>query len=533
VVIRLCDDIIHVFKGMLEIIEAFKSELGVGLGEDTPDGVFSLRRVPHIGMSDQAPAALINDIVVTNLTPEKVPVIVDRLRANQGAAALVKSYGDGNNAHPLVRAMVNNNIRARGEVLLSEFSGGSALAKAMAKSPRQIIAILNDAQLRGRGGAGFPAGMKWEFTRRAQADRRYVICNGDEGEPGSFKDRVLLTEYPQLMFEGMTIAGYAVGATKGILYLRHEYAYLLRYLQSILDERRRCGLLGVGLRGPKGFTFDIRIQLGAGAYICGEETSLIASCEGKRGDPKTRPPFPTKVGYRNKPTIVNNVETMCCAAKIVLNGPDWFKARGTPDSTGTKLLSVSGDCDAPGVYELPFGVPLGTVLERARARNPYIVQVGGPSGTMVPRNDFHRRIGFEDLPTGGAVTVFNRRRDPLEIVGAYLAFFIEESCGYCTPCRVGNVLLRDRIELIAGGKGEMADLEYLEDLGRMVKFASRCGLGQTSPNPVLTSLSSFRNVYEQRCSPAHPAGRRRSFNLSENLTEAEAVSGRESEDLTQ
>jgi [NiFe] hydrogenase diaphorase moiety large subunit len=529
VIVRLCDDIIDVLQGMPEVADAFEAELGIGMGADTADGAFSLRRTPNIGMSDQAPAALINDVVVTNLTPDRVPGIVERLRAHGDARKLVDSCGDGNNAHPLVRSMVRNNIRKPGEVLLTDFSPGSALSEALSMRPEEIIARLNEAHLRGRGGAGFPAGMKWEFTRRVQAERRYVICNGDEGEPGTFKDRVLLTEYPELTFEGMTIAGYAVGAAEGILYLRREYAYLQDFLESVLEERRGRGLLGRSVAGKSDFDFDIRIQLGAGAYICGEETSLIASCEGRRGDPKTRPPFPTQHGYDGCPSAVNNVETLCCAAKIVLNGADWFRGIGTGDSAGTKLLSVSGDCDAPGVYELPFGVPLGELLEMAGARDAFFAQVGGASGTMVGRGGFERRIGFEDLPTGGAVMVFNRGRDPLHVAAAFMDFFVEESCGYCTPCRVGNVLLRDRLEIVRSGRGERADLVYLEELGRTVKFASRCGLGQTSPNPILTGLENLRDVYEQRCVPPDPAGARRSFDIFENLTEAEAITGRKSE----
>ncbi len=533
VTIRLCDDIIDEHAGMPAVADAFRRELGIEVGQDTPDGAFSLRYTPNIGMSDQAPAALIEQTVVTELRPELVPSIVGRLRAAPNPHALVHSYGDGNNAHRLVQAMVRNNIRRRGDVLLRDFESGSALSRALSMRPEDIVRRINAARLRGRGGAGFPTGMKWDFVRRARATPRYVVCNGDEGEPGTFKDRVLLTEMPDLMFEGMTIAGYTVGAAEGILYLRGEYAYLQPYLEHVLAERRSRGLLGdrIGDTDPP-FDFDIRIQRGAGAYICGEETSMLASCEGRRGDPKTRPPFPTQAGYRSSPTVVNNVETLCCAARIIRHTPQWFASTGSPDSTGTKLLSVCGDCSAPGVYEVPFGMRLGEVLGLAGAHRTQAVQVGGASGSLVGKESFDRRLCYEDLPTGGAVMVFDHSRDLLGVVEAFMRFFVSESCGYCTPCRVGNVLLLDRLRVIREGRGEPGDMDYLRDLGTVVKFASRCGLGQTSPNPILTTLEHFPHLYRKRCRPAEPSGIRRSFDILAQLTEAERISGRRSADVT-
>jgi [NiFe] hydrogenase diaphorase moiety large subunit len=369
--------------------------------------------------------------------------------------------------------------------------------------------------------------MKWELTRAAGGDQRYIICNADEGEPGTFKDRVILTERPDLLFEGMTIAGYAIGAGEGLVYLRAEYAYLREFLEHTLQLRRDNGLLGNDVCGKAGFDFDIRIQMGAGAYICGEETALISSCEGLRGDPKNRPPFPAQHGYLGKPTSVNNVETLCCVARILEMGSGWFSSMGSAGSTGTKLLSVSGDCMRRGVYEVPFGTPLREVFELCGAKDPIAVQMGGPSGQMIGPDDFDRTICFDDLATGGSVMIFGHRRHPLEIASQFMEFFIEESCGYCTPCRVGNVLLKERLDKILDGLGEPADLEYLEQLGSTIKTTSRCGLGQTSAHPVLSTLANFRPLYEQLVTEPVD-GQRRGFDIQTALTEAQELTGRTS-----
>ncbi len=527
VVIRLCNDIIDRMAGMDRVKNVFEEELGIRVGQTTPDGKISLAHTACIGMCDQAPAALVDDVVVTNLSTDSARRIVAELKQGLDPKRLVRQLGDGNNAHDLVSAMVENNIRLRGAVVLSELVSGEALAKAMSMSPAEVIRNVKTARLRGRGGAGFPTGMKWGFTRAASAPRRFIICNADEGEPGTFKDRVILTEYPHLMFEGMTIGGYAIGAAEGIVYLRAEYAYLRSFLEAVLEERRRAGLLGEQVCGNPTFDFDIRIQMGAGAYICGEETGLISSCEGRRGDPKTRPPFPAQKGYLDFPTSVNNVETLCCVARIIQRGPGWFTQIGSPGSSGTKLLSISGDCRRPGVYEVPFGVSLREVLRMVGAEDAQAVQVGGASGQMVGPSDFERIICYDDLATGGAMMVFGPGRDLLEVIDAFLEFFVEESCGYCTPCRVGNVLMKQCVEKIRSGVGEPSDLEYLRELGETIKRTSRCGLGQTSPNPVLSTLERFRTLYEARLKVS-PDGIRAGFDLAESVREAASIAGRES-----
>ena len=527
IVIRLCNDIIDRMHGCDVVANVFREELGIGFGETTPDGMITLEYTPCIGMGDQAPAALVNDEVVTYLSSDKARDVVKTLKQTGDPKKLVHRLGDGNNAHELVRSMVHNNIRKRGEVIFYNYSPNEALEKALAMSPVEVINEVKTARLRGRGGAGFPAGMKWEFTRGAEGVKKYVICNADEGEPGTFKDRVLLTELPDKVFEGMTIAGYAIGAEEGIMYLRGEYAYLYAYLMDILDRRRRENLLGAAIKGKAGFNFDIRIQMGAGAYICGEETALISSCEGERGDPKNRPPFPAQKGYLGAPTAVNNVETFCATVSVLDKGAGWFAEFGSKGSTGTKLLSVSGDCQSPGVYEVQFGITVRELLKLIGAENAKAVQVGGPSGEMIGKNEFDRTICYDDLASGGSIMVFGPERNILDIVHYFMEFFIEESCGYCTPCRVGNMMIKKYLEKIMNGAGEPADINVLGDICETVKTASRCGMGQTSPNPVLSTLQNFRSEYESLVHE-YKDGLQPAFDIEKVLQVSKQLTGRKS-----
>ncbi len=528
VVIRLCNDVIDLMKGANHAADAFREELGIDFGETTPDGKITLEWTPCIGMSDQAPAALINDEVITYLGSDGAKSIAQKLMADPEPTKLVSRLGDGNNADNLVKSMVHNNIRKAGPVVFAEgIINGDGLKKALAMTPREVINDVKTSRLRGRGGAGFPTGMKWDFTRQADGEKKYIFCNADEGEPGTFKDRVILTERADLMFEGMTIGGYAIGAEEGILYLRGEYAYLRAFLENVLAKRREAGLLGKDICG-KGFDFDIRIVMGAGAYICGEETALLSSAEGMRGDPKNRPPFPAQKGFLGCPTAVNNVETFCKVTRILEKGPGWFSEIGSEGSSGTKLLSISGDCHKPGVYEVPFGIKLREVLELCGAEDVQAVQIGGPSGRLVGKDRMDDQICYDHLATGGSLMVFNSSRNIIQKVLHFMEFFEEESCGYCTPCRVGNVLLREKIEAIVKGEGEPADILYLKTLGETVKTCSRCGLGQTSPNPVLTSLESFQDVYEAAIKPAPEDGSEPEFDIRSALCPAEAIAGRPS-----
>lgn len=528
IIIRLCDDIIDVHAGIERIAAVFSEELGIGIGQTTPDGNFSLEYTACIGMSDQAPAALINTVAVTNLTPDSARDIARKLKATLDPSKLVTAAGDGNNAHKLVNAMVRNNIRKQGEVLLGDgIPAEAGLDNALKRTSPEVIQEIVDSGLRGRGGAGFPTGEKFKLAQRTEADQRYVICNADEGEPGTFKDRVLLTERSSLVFEGMTIAAYAIGSTSGIMYLRAEYAYLRPFLEDVLENRRRAGLLGKNIRRKKGFDFDIRIQLGAGAYICGEESALISSCEGLRGEPKNRPPFPVERGYLSKPTIVNNVETFCCVARILDRGSGWFAGIGTKASHGTKLLSVCGDCARPGVYEVPYGLEVTKLLEMVGADDAAIVQVGGASGEMLGKASFGRKICFSDAATGGAVMVFNSHRNVLDIVDRFLKFFADESCGYCTPCRVGIIFLRERIQKVMHGFAEDADLNYLRELSKTIMMTSRCGLGSSAPRSILNSMDQFPLVYSSHLRESKD-GMQASFNIQKALDESRRIAKRTS-----
>jgi len=512
-VIRLCNDVVDKMHGLEEVARTFEKALGIRVGETTPDGLISLEYTPCIGMSDQAPAALIGSLVVTSLKPADVPGILQAIRREEGKIGQRGLFPN---------AEVRQNLRQGGPVFSAPFESGVALRKALNMSPEQVIEEITQSRLRGRGGAGFPTGMKWSFCRKAKGEH-YLICNGDEGEPGTFKDRYILAETADLLFEGMTIGGYAIGAREGFLYLRGEYEYLWAHLEQALARRRRLGLLGRNVCGREGFDFDIRIQLGAGAYICGEESALIESLEGKRGAPRDRPPYPVQKGYRNQPSSVNNLETVCCAARILEKGAEWFAALGTRESSGTKLLSVSGDCRQEGVYELEYGVTIHKLLELVDGCEAQAVQVGGPSGVCVAPKDFGRKISFEDIPTGGSVIVIGPKRDLLAIVKDFTEFFAEESCGWCVPCRVGATLLVKKLDKILEGRGTAADLEELKELGNTVKLMSRCGLGQTAANPALTTLQNFPDLYKKRINaePFIPA-----FDLPGAFSEFAAVTGR-------
>jgi len=375
---------------------------------------------------------------------------------------------------------------------------GDGLANALNMSKDDIIFDIKDSGLKGRGGAGFPTGTKWMFAMQAINDMKYVICNADEGEPGTFKDRVLLDDYPKFVFEGMVIAGYAIGSQKGFLYLRGEYRYLYKKLSDYLDEMKRNNKLGKNIIG-KNFDFDIEIRLGSGAYVCGEETALIESLEGHRGEARNRPPFPVNTGYMKKPTIVNNVETFVDAYLIMANGPDWFKEFGTAKSTGMKLISVSGDCEKPGVYEFPFGLTIKELLQRVGAERTKAVQIGGASGVCLPKSEFHRNISFEDLPTGGSIIIFNEDRDMLHVLKNFMEFFVEESCGQCTPCRIGNMKLLEGVEKIEKGECSLSYVKELIQLGETMQLSSKCGLGQSSPNSFISILTNYENeIFSQR-----------------------------------
>jgi NADP-reducing hydrogenase subunit HndC len=369
--------------------------------------------------------------------------------------------------------------------------GFKALEKAFSElTPKQVIEEIKASGLRGRGGAGFPCGLKWELSRKAQGDEKYVICNADEGEVGTFKDRYILEGDPFTIVEAMAIAGYAIGAKRGYIYLRAEYHYLLDLLKNAINQAKEKGFLEY---------FDIDIREGAGAYICGEESALMDSIEGKRGEVRYKPPFPPSRGLWGKPTIINNVETLMNIPQIIFNGAHWFSQLGTEQSKGTKVFSVSGDVKRPGVYELVLGSQLKELVEDlALAGNVKMVQVGGATGRMIPQEMMDTPLTFETILGAGAITVFDESRDVIDIVCRTMEFLAEECCGKCIPGRQGTEAMVEILKRLSRGEGQQKDIRVLDELSRAMMLSSLCGLGQAAPNPVIDSLQYFRSAYDNR-----------------------------------
>lgn len=360
------------------------------------------------------------------------------------------------------------------------------LLRTIKRPADEIILDLIDSGLKGRGGAGFPTGLKWKFTRNEDSDVKYVICNADEGEPGTFKDREIIDRVPEKIFAGMAICGYVIGAREGYIYLRGEYNFLLKGLQAKIDK------FNSELK-KNNVDFAIYLKSGSGAYVCGEESALFESMEGKRGEPRNKPPYPTVAGYNNKPTVINNVETLVYTTMIFYLGPERFKALGTKDSRGSKVFSVSGDTPTAGIYELELGMPLNEFVEDFGDGDTKAVQVGGASGHCVPRKKFNDTIiGFEGIPTGGSMMIFNSSRSMYNVLHDYLEFFTEESCGQCTPCRVGCQQLLRGIEAVKRGEKPPSYLDDLKKLTNTMRVASKCGLGQSVGNPFNSIVDNFK-----------------------------------------
>ncbi|TAN75461.1 MAG: NADP oxidoreductase [Gallionella sp.] len=507
------DNITDRMLGSQPLLEEMCRQLWLQPGKVSEDGLVSIGTTSCTGMCDQGPAMLVNGRAITRLTQQRVQEIAHLIRNRTPLAGWPADF-----------FRVEDNIRRSGPLLDNAIAPGDVLRAAVALGGGNIVGAVKNSGLRGRGGAGFPTGLKWEACRNAPGEARHVVCNADEGEPGTFKDRVLLTSYADLVFEGMTLCALAIGAQHGYLYLRGEYRYLLEPLQAVLQRRRDSNLLGKRILGQPGSDFDIAIHLGAGAYICGEESALIESLEGKRGVPRNRPPFPVTHGYKQQPTALDNVETFCSAALAIQMGAENYRAIGTPKSSGSKLISVSGDCPRPGIYEYPFGVSVRQVLEDCGAANTRAVQVSGPSGACVAESEFDRKLGFEDLPTAGAFMVFDDSRDLFEVARNFVHFFAHESCGFCTPCRVGTSMLKTTMDKIAAGHGTRYDLNEIEHLGHVLQTSSHCGLGRTACNPVLHTLRHFRPAYESRLKSLdfEPA-----FDLDGALARARQMTGRD------
>ena len=399
------------------------------------------------------------------------------------------------------------------------FDGYKALGTCLTEyTPQQVIDIIKDSGLRGRGGGGFPTGLKWQFCHNEKNPQKYVICNADEGDPGAFMDRSVLEGDPHAVLEAMAIAGYAIGASMGYIYVRAEYPIAVTRLQIAIDQAREAGLLGKGLFGSD-FDFDAEIRLGAGAFVCGEEMALIASIEGNRGEPRAKPPFPAQRGLFGKPTIINNVETFANIPQIILNGAQWFASMGTEKSKGTKVFALGGKINNTGLVEIPMGTSLREIIYDIGGGIPSgkafkAAQTGGPSGGCIPASLLDTAIDYDSLTAigsmmgSGGLIVMDEDNCMVDVARYFLDFTVDESCGQCSPCRIGTKRMLEILERIVAGQGEEGDIEKLEFLGENIKNGSLCGLGKTAPNPVLSTIKYFRDEYEahikdKKCPAGH------------------------------
>lgn len=420
----------------------------------------------------------------------------------------VKSLGDTDFYKKQHRIALRNCGVINPEVIEEYIGTGGyqALGKVLTEmTPDDVIQVLLDSGLRGRGGAGFPTGLKWKLAKGNDADQKYVCCNADEGDPGAFMDRSVLEGDPHAVLEAMTIAGYAIGASQGYIYVRAEYPIAVQRLKIAIDQAREMELLGDDIFGS-GFSFNIDLRLGAGAFVCGEETALMVSIEGNRGEPRPRPPFPAQKGLFGKPTILNNVETWANIPQIILNGPEWFSSMGTEKSKGTKVFALGGKIHNTGLVEVPMGTTLREIIEEIGGGIPggkkfKAAQTGGPSGGCIPAEHFDIPIDYDNLVAigsmmgSGGLIVMDEDDCMVDIAKFFLEFTVEESCGKCTPCRIGTKRMLEILEKITKGQATMADLDKLEELCYYIKANSACALGQTAPNPVLSTLKYFRDEY--------------------------------------
>lgn len=486
-IIRVCTDIACSLQGGEGVLNHLCAHHSVQPGGTTADGSVTVESSPCLGLCEQAPAALVDDDAETNIQLARNAYDLGRPRSIVGGSLRLLSANCGHGTTPLER---------HGEY--------AALRKALGMSPSDVVAEIKASGLVGRGGAAFPTGLKWEGAAAAAASPKYVVCNADESEPGTFKDRVLLLDDPHTLIEGMLIAGYAIGSNHGYIYLRGEYAYIQPVLENALAEARVSHLLGDNVLGSS-FSFDIEVRLGAGAYICGEETALFESIEGKRGFPRVKPPFPTTHGLFGRPTVINNVESLFNVPLIISRGVAEYRKIGTESSPGPKLFCVSGDVSQPGVYEVPFGLTLRELLAMAggiqTGHKLQAVLFGGAAGAFATPDQLDVRLTFEDLraaglPLGsGVVMAFDDRRDLRSVLRQLGHFFAHESCGKCYPCQMGTQRQKEILERVAEGKALVGDVERLQDVGWTMTDASLCGLGQTAAGAVLSAIRLWPTLF--------------------------------------
>lgn len=509
--IYINDSVISQFSGRDAVITAFEEAIGIKIGEVTSDKMFGLFKTACIGLSDQEPACLINFKPFTNLTPEKANEIIAKIKSGTNPSKFCDTP----------KSIIQYTPDDDKTVFFKPYETYSSLSFLEKYEPIEIIEQVKKSNLAGRGGAFFPTGLKWQFCSQNEADQKYIVCNADEGEPGTFKDRALLEEHPELLIEGMIFAAYSVGASIGAIYLRAEYRYLRKELNMLLDKYRSDGKLGKNIPAKTPFDFDIFIELGGGAYVCGEETALLHSMEGKRGEPSTKEHFPVEKGFNGKPTIVNNVETLCAVPRIFEMGVEKWLSIGTEKTPGTKLLSVAGDCKYKGIYEIEWGMNMKKFIKLTGAENLKAIQFSGPSGELLSEVDFDRNISGEDLSCGGSVMMYNDQRDLLYVLKYYSNFFVEESCGICVPCRTGNFLLNKKIDKLLLGHAEEKDLEDIKEWSNIITTTSRCGLGQMSSNSLNDAIKKFPEIFEQRLSENTDFNK--SFNLDNAVAEYDQI----------
>ncbi|SDX82241.1 [NiFe] hydrogenase diaphorase moiety large subunit [Lutibacter oricola] len=488
-IIYLNKSIVSEFKGYNNVKKAFEKETNCTFETNNKDSLFSLFETPCIGLSDQEPAALINFYPFTNLTPQKVRSIIFHLKNGNN----LKDISSNPTSKIQYKPAKNKTIFFRDYVL------GNSIKKLKNLTQNQVLSELKNVGVSGRGGAFFQTATKWTYCKNNKNKPKYIICNADEGEPGTFKDKAILNNLPGLMLEGMILAAYVTGAKNGIIYLRAEYKYLQPKIEKAIALMYKSGFLGKNINGIKNFNFEIELQLGAGAYICGAETALIESLEGKRGEPRIRNLFPTEAGYLNKPTVVNNVETFALAARVIELGSCFFKNIGTKISKGTKLVSISGDIAKPGIFEIEWGTTINQLLsiEMCNASEPYYIQINGPSGVCINQNEFNRKIAKEDLACNGSIMVFNKNRNIIQIIENFTKFFRSESCGNCTPCRAGNQILLEKIKKIKNGIATANDLDDIKKWNNIMKLSSKCGLGKYSASTFSSAIDKFRNYFNK------------------------------------
>jgi NADH-quinone oxidoreductase subunit F len=477
--IRVCTDPACALRGGDELLGHLCAHHGIQPNQTTADAATTIERSPCLGLCEQAPAVLFDDQAETNVD----------LRTGHYDLGLPTSIVGGS------LRLLTENCGGKHGISLTEYGEYAAFEKSRKMAPAEVIAEIKASGLVGRGGAAFPTGLKWEGAANAPGDEKYIICNADESEPGTFKDRVLLLDDPHRTIEGMCIAAHAIEASRGYIYLRGEYPYILPVLENALTEARKAGYLGRA--------FDIEIRLGAGAYICGEETALFESIEGKRGFPRVKPPFPTTYGLFGKPTVINNVETLCNVPLILQKGAAEYRKIGTEKSPGSKLFCVSGDVAKPGLYEVPFGVTLRELLEMAGCDNFQAVLFGGAAGAFATPAHLDVKLTFEDLraaglPLGsGVVMVFDGTRDLRDVLARLGKFFAHESCGKCYPCQMGTQRQMEILDRIAAGKMLAGDAERLGDVGWTMTDSSLCGLGQTAATAVLSAMKLWPKMFEE------------------------------------